>query len=71
LDRLRFYDLDIIGRDAVLIMPRHLTSLTPFLDFQNRLYTYVEESINASALTLDIEKLPLPLPNNLTLGTAI
>jgi DNA-binding transcriptional LysR family regulator len=60
LDRLRLYDLDLIGRDAVLIMPRHLTSLRPFLDFQTRLCDYVERSINSTATTQRFERLPVP-----------
>jgi hypothetical protein len=60
LDRLRLYDLDLIGRDAVLIMPRHLTSLRPFLEFQTRLCEYVEQSINNTASKRSFEKLPVP-----------
>ncbi|SMY06987.1 LysR family transcriptional regulator [Flavimaricola marinus] len=60
LDRLRLYDLEMVGRDAVLIMPRHLTSLRPFLLFQTRLCEYVEQSINSSASKQSFEKLPLP-----------
>ncbi|MBM1218661.1 LysR family transcriptional regulator [Ponticoccus sp. SC2-23] len=58
LDRLRFYDLEMIGRDAVLIMPRHLTSLRPFLEFQNRLCSFVEQTINNAILPQTIEALP-------------
>lgn len=60
LDRLRFYDLNAIGRDAVLIMPRHLTSLRPFLEFQNRLCSYVDENINTAATGFQYEDLPVP-----------
>lgn len=60
MNRLRFYDLELIGRDAVLIMPRHLTSLRPFQEFQSRLCSYVDQSINCPASTLHFEKLPVP-----------
>jgi DNA-binding transcriptional LysR family regulator len=59
LDRLRLYDLDLIGRDAVLIMPRHLTSLRPFREFQTRLCEYVEQSIYKTSSKQRFEKLPV------------
>lgn len=61
LDRLRLYDLDLIGRDAVLIMPRHLTSLRPFLEFQTRLCQYVEQTVSTSPSTQRFERLPVPI----------
>ena len=69
LDRLRLYDLDLIGRDAVLIMPRHLTSLRPFLEFQTRLCEYVEQSMKNTASKQSFET--LPVPSDLISGIAI
>lgn len=60
LDRLRLYDLDLVGRDAVLVMPRHLTSLRPFVEFQSRLCKYVDTSINNPATKQRFVILPLP-----------
>ena len=55
---LRFYSLEIIGRDAVLIMPRHLATLKPFFDFQNQLATYIEHSVDTFSSMHHLEKLP-------------
>lgn len=60
LERLNFYDLELIGRDAVLIMPRHLTSLRPFLEFQTRLCDYIESTLRNSVNVKRLEKLPVP-----------
>ena len=60
LDRLRFYDLQLIGRDAVLIMPRHLTSLRPFREFQTRICSYVESTISNPVAIKRLERLPVP-----------
>ncbi|MBV7378456.1 LysR family transcriptional regulator [Maritimibacter dapengensis] len=60
LDQLRLYDLEMIGRDAVLIMPRHLTSLRPFLDFQTRLCNYVDDTLSDPGTVRRFEKLPVP-----------
>lgn len=56
--RVNFYDLRDFGREAVLVMPKHLQSLRPFADFAAVLSEYVKATYSDVGLTNPI--LPLP-----------
>lgn len=60
MERLRFYDLDKLGRDAVFIMPRHLTSLKPFTEFRDRLCHFVDKTFSSQQLQTLVRPLPFP-----------
>ena len=56
--RVTFYDLLDIGRDAVLVMPRHLQSLRPFAEFAASVADFVRSNYSDVGLAHPI--LPLP-----------
>ena len=56
--RVVFYDLSDFGREAVLVMPKHLQSLKPFADFAAALADYVRSTYSDVSMTNPI--LPLP-----------
>lgn len=57
--RVAFYDLRDFGREAVLVMPRHLQSLKPFADFAAAVADHVRSTYSDVGLSIPI----LPLPN--------
>lgn len=56
--RVAFYDLRDFGREAVLVMPKHLQSLKPFADFAASLADYVRSTYADVGMSNPI--LPLP-----------
>jgi DNA-binding transcriptional LysR family regulator len=60
--RVRVYALDGFARQTVLIMPRHLLSIGPFLEFRDRLTSFVMEQYQQKMDDSEIVPLPLPRP---------
>lgn len=56
--RVRCYRLDEHVREAVLVMPKHLLTLRPFLEFQQRITSYFEK-IYAHRVS-HVNVMPLP-----------
>lgn len=57
-ERIKVYDLGEYARDAVLVMPRHLMSLRPYVDFQRQLTEWVKKEYSDE--NIGDELLPLP-----------
>jgi DNA-binding transcriptional LysR family regulator len=51
-ERLWVHEMDMIARDAVLVMPKHLLTLQPFAEFQRQLAAYVKEEYLATTAEL-------------------
>ncbi|WP_292023966.1 LysR family transcriptional regulator [Maritimibacter sp. UBA3975] len=57
-DRIKVYDLGEYVRDAVLVMPKHLLTLRPFAEFQQRLSDWVIDEYSEAHLEQELLSLP-------------
>lgn len=57
-ERIKVFDLEEILREVVLVMPKQLVSLKPFMMFRARIADYIRRNYDTPAATNDIPPLP-------------
>jgi molybdate transport repressor ModE-like protein len=62
--RIKMFDLDEIMREVVLVMPKHLVSLKPFMMFRERIGDYIRSTYGDHVAPQDVRPIPWREPPN-------